>query len=206
MSSRPIDQKRLTIAEFLKAYAKAEERYELVDGIPVMMAGANRRHVRIMANLVRRLGERLDGGPCEVLAADMGLAVSEYTYRLPDVGIYCDPRDTGPAAVEPMTLSHPKVLIEILSRSTEANDHTSKLDEYQAITSVDTIVLVHSSRNAFTTYERVSDNEWRTIVHLPGQSLRLRDPAVEIAAAEIFERVETERLDAQETGARSPTG
>lgn len=186
MSQAASHAQKLTIAEFLAAYGSREEKFELVDGVPVMMAGANRRHVRIMSNLVRRLAERLDGGPCEVLAADMGLAVSAHTYRLPDVGIYCDPRDTGPADVEPMTMSHPKVLIEILSRSTEVTDHAIKLDEYQAIASVDTIVLVHTSRDAFTTYERVSDTEWRTIVHLPGQQLVLRDPAVTIPAAEIF--------------------
>lgn len=186
MSQAASQAQKLTIAEFLAAYAGREEKFELVDGVPVMMAGANRRHVRIMTNLVRRLAERLDGGPCEVLAADMGLAVSEHTYRLPDVGIYCDPRDTGPAPVEPMTMSHPKVLIEILSRSTEMTDHAIKVDEYQAIASVDTIVLVHTSRDAFTTYERVSDTEWRTVVHLPGQPLVLRDPSVTIPAAEIF--------------------
>ena len=186
MSRAASNVHKLTIPDFLAAYGGREERFELVDGEPVMMAGANRRHVRIMANLVRRLAERLDGSPCEVLAADMGLAVSENTYRLPDVGIYCDPRDTGPFASEPMTLSHPKVLFEILSRSTEMTDHAVKVDEYQAIASVDTIVLIHTSRDAFTTYERVSDSEWRTVVHLPGQALKLRDPAVTIQAAEIF--------------------
>lgn len=186
MSQAASYAQKLTIGEFLAAYGGREEKFELVDGVPVMMAGANRRHVRIMSNLVRRLAERLDGGPCEVLAADMGLAVSEFTYRLPDVGIYCDRRDTGPAEVEPMTLSYPKVLIEILSRSTEVTDHAIKVDEYQAIGSVDTIVLVHTSRDAFTTYERVSESEWRTVVHLPGQPLVLRDPSVSIPAAEIF--------------------
>lgn len=177
---------RLTIPEFLAAYGGREEKYELVDGVPVMMAGANRRHNRIMANLVRRIAERLDGGPCEVLAADMGLAVSQFTYRLPDLAIYCDPHDTGPRDVEPMTLDRPKVLIEILSQSTEKTDHAVKLDEYQAIDSVDTIVLIHVSRNAFTTFERTGPNEWRTIVHLPDQAFNLRDPVLEIPAGEIF--------------------
>ncbi len=177
---------KLTIDEFLAAYAGREEKYELVDGVPHMMAGANRRHVRIMGNLNRRLLERLEGGPCEPLASDMGLQVDPYTYRLPDLAIYCDPRDREPRDVEPLKLSHPRVIFEILSKSTESTDHGVKLDEYQGIESVDTIVFIHASRDAFTTFERASPTEWRSVVHLPEQPLVLRDPAVTITAEEIF--------------------
>ena len=177
---------KLTIDEFLAAYASREEKFELIDGVPQMMARANRRHVRIMGNLLWRLKERLQDGPCEAMAADMGLGVSEFTYRLPDVAIYCDQRDLGPRDVEPLTLEHPKVIIEILSKSTETTDHGVKLDEYQGIASVDTIVFIHPSREAFTTFERASATEWRTIVHLPGQPLMLRDPEVTVTADEIF--------------------
>ena len=179
-------QTPMTVDDFLVAYANVEERYELVDGEPVAMGSANYRHNGLMANLLRRIAERLDGSPCKVLAANMGLSVSAFTYRLPDLGIYCDPREIGPDNGEAMTLAHPKVLIEILSKSTERSDYVHKLDEYQAIASVDTIVFVHRTRDAFTTFERLSETEWRTIVHLPGQPLVLRDPAMTIPAAEVF--------------------
>lgn len=186
MTSPATLPRRLTIDEFFAAYSGRDEKYELVDGVPRMMARANRRHVRIMGNLLWRLNERLQGSPCEALAADMGLGVSEFTYRLPDVAIYCDPSDLGPREVEPVTLHHPKVIFDIISQSTESTDYGVKLDEYQRISSVDTIVYVHPARNAFTTYERISPTEWRTVLHLPGQPLVLRDPAVTITAEEIF--------------------
>lgn len=186
MSTQAHVQPKLTTSQFLAAYAGREEKFELIDGVPQAMAGANRRHVRIMGNLIWRLKERLQGGPCEALAADMGIGVSQFTYRLPDIAIYCDPRDLGPRDVEPMMLHHPRVIFEILSPSTEATDHGIKLDEYQNIESVDTIVFIHPLREAFTTFERALPNEWRTVVHLPGQLLVLRDPQVTITAAEIF--------------------
>ncbi len=70
--------------------------------------------------------------------------------------------------------------------STESTDHGVKLDEYQDIESVDTIVLIHASRDAFTTFERAGPTEWRLVVHLPGQPLVLRDPVVTITVDEIF--------------------
>ena len=49
------------------------------------------------------------------------------------------------------------------------------------------------------TFERVSDSEWRTVVHLPGQPLVLRDPVVTIAAADVFAGVTPREV--AETGA-----
>ena len=178
--------RKLTVDEFLTHYAGRAERYELVDGVPQLMAGANRRHVRVTRNLLVALTNQLAGSSCEAMAVDMGLEISEFTYRLPDVAIYCDPRDLGPRDVEPMKLNYPRVVFEILSLSTASADHGVKLDEYQALASVDTIVFIHAARDAFTTFERASPTEWRTSVHLPGQPLSLRDPPVTIAAADIF--------------------
>ena len=177
---------RLTIDQFLAEYSNREERFELIDGVPQAMAGTNRRHARITRNLLVALTNKMVGSRCEAMPSDMGLEVSEYTFRLPDVAIYCDERDLGSRAVEPMRLRYPKVVIEILSKSTESTDHGIKLDEYQAIDTVDTIVFVHASRDAFTTFERAGPGEWRTLVHMPGQLLTMRDPAVTITADELF--------------------
>lgn len=186
MSTRPISTDKLTLAEFLADFGGREGRFELVDGEPVLMAGANRRHMLILGNLFLRLSERLAGGPCRVLSAGMGLATTDNSYRLPDLGIYCDPRDFAPMSPEPMTLAYPKVLIEILSRSTERGDYGNKLDEYCALPSVDTIVHIHAKRDAFTVFERMAPLEWLSTVHLPGRPLVLRDPAVDIPAELIF--------------------
>lgn len=186
MATRALPKHRLTIDEFLDSYGAREGRWELVDGEPVMMAGANRRHGRVMRNLVSRIDERLRGGPCEVFVADMGVFVSETSYRLPDVAIFCDPRDTAPMESEPRWLEHPRVLIEVLSPSTIQTDRARKIDEYQRLPSVDTIILVNAEHRTFSTHERVSDVEWRTVLHMPGQPLVIRDPALVIPAEEIF--------------------
>ena len=177
---------KLTIDEFITAYADRPGRYELVDGEPRMMAGAKRRHGRIMRNLVWRLSDRLQGGPCEVFGSDMGLEIDDDNYRLPDVAIYCDPRDLGPTEDDLTRLRFPKVVIEVASRPTLAVDYDTKMMEYMDLDSVGTIVFIHPKRLRLTTVERVEGNEWRTVLHLPGQPLILRDPAVTVTAEEIF--------------------
>lgn len=179
-------RKRLSVEEFLSRFGGREGRRELVDGVPVMMAGATRRHARVMRNLLRRIAERLDGTGCEVFAADMGVKVSEHGYRLPDIAVFCDPRDLGARDDEPTVLEHPRVLIEIVSPSTEKGDHLVKLDEYQRLPSVEAIVFVYPDRRAFTTFERQGDNAWLSVVHAAGQALRLRPLDVVVPAEEIF--------------------
>lgn len=46
-----------------------QERIELIDGAPVMMAPPSRAHQKISGELGRQLGNYLDGKKCEVYAA-----------------------------------------------------------------------------------------------------------------------------------------
>jgi Uma2 family endonuclease len=187
MNSRePIIPARLTGNTYPAASGTRGARYELIDGVPVKMADGNRRRARITANLIWRLKVLLQGSSCEPFGSDIALEVSPITFRQPVAAIYFDPRDLGPTDLEPTSFRYPKVVFEILPGAVRGPDHIFKLDEYQRLPSVDTIVFIHSNRDAFTTYERAGENEWRTIVHLPGEPLRLRDPVVEIGAAEIF--------------------
>ena len=54
-------RQRLTVGEFYEWVAAREQKYELVDGEPVMMAGADRRHDRIAGNAIGVVGSHLQG-------------------------------------------------------------------------------------------------------------------------------------------------
>jgi Uma2 family endonuclease len=185
-------EQRLTVEEFFDLYGGREDRYELVDGVPEMMAGGTRRHARVSRNLLVALATKLSGGPCEPFGADMAVRTGDRTVRLPDVTISCDPADLqgdDDATEEVRFLSSPRVLIEVLSPSTTKSDRTGKLLEYQSLASVDSIVLIDPRRRSFSLYERVSELRWLNTLHLPGADLTLRDPAVTLTADEIFEGV-----------------
>ena len=80
----------------------------------------------------------------------------------------------------------PKILFEVLSNSTEANDRRIKVPEYQAIETVMLIVLVDTREQRIETFERVSANEWRNIKHVAGSDLVVADPPMTLSAAEVF--------------------
>jgi Uma2 family endonuclease len=56
MTGRREAQRRMTAAEFLEWCTFQEDRYELVDGVPVAMAGAKQVHDRLTVNAIIALG------------------------------------------------------------------------------------------------------------------------------------------------------
>ena len=63
----------MTVEEFLEWNLSQDQRYELVDGVPVplrAMAGAKAEHDTIVVNLIAALHSQLRGSPCKPRTAD----------------------------------------------------------------------------------------------------------------------------------------
>jgi Uma2 family endonuclease len=140
MSAAPKSRK-LTAAEYFTIEEKSDVKHEFFDGEMFAMAGASREHNALTRNLVIELGGRLKGGPCEVFVADQRVKVDRtglFTY--PDVLIVCGPAEYAPENRD--TLTNPRVVIEVLSDSTERYDRTTKFRHYQRLPSLQEYVLV----------------------------------------------------------------
>ncbi len=122
------------------------------------------------------------------IGSDAVLQTREDTARLPDIGVYCDPRDLDFGDDEYRALRFPRAVFEVLSPSTRSSDLSRKLGEYKAMMSVRSIVYVDPVPRTFETWERLGEREWRNMSFLPGAALRLADPALDIPADEIFAR------------------
>lgn len=178
---------RMTIEEFLSWQTGQEQRYELVDGQPLAMAGAKLRHDRVTVNAISEVRRQLraNGSPCDAFTADIGIRTQSGNIRRPDVSVLCPPLDE-----EAMTSDSPRLVIEVLSESTERVDRLIKLDEYKAIPSLSYIVIVAPTRVEAGLWFRDAAGEWRselalelaTTLEMPGLSLAL-------GLASLYERV-----------------
>ncbi|MGE0258690.1 MAG: Uma2 family endonuclease [Alphaproteobacteria bacterium] len=83
-----------------------------------------------------------------------------------DITVTCEPGGYRGIAPEPL------LIVEILSPSTERDDHFIKLPDYRAIPSLREILNVESERVAATVYRR-QPNGWDTI-ELDGSDSRLQ--------------------------------
>ena len=87
--------KRMTLAEFLEWDDGTDRRYELLDGIPVMMAPSLESHGEIALALGAEIRARLQH-PCRVIS-EAGIAISDRTdtYYVAYLAVTCAPREPG---------------------------------------------------------------------------------------------------------------
>lgn len=180
----------LTEHEYLRRERAAEFKSEFYRGETFAMAGASFGHTLICSNLVGRLQQLLRGRNCTVHQSDLRVKVQAsglYTY--PDVVVVCG----EPQFIDDVqdTLLNLKVLIEVLSESTEAYDRGVKGRMYREIPSLDEYVVVSQMEPFVETLLRQPEGAWlqRSAGSLEGE-LHLESLGVRIPLSEIYRQVE----------------
>jgi len=144
--------------EYLERERKAETRSEYIRGEIFAMAGASIRHGRIVRNLVATLDAALAGGPCEVFATDLRLAVNSagmYTY--PAVMVVC----SDPIVIDKHndTITNPIVILEVLSDSTNY-DRGQKFQYYRTLQSLQEYFTISQDEMHVERYTRQQNGQW----------------------------------------------
>lgn len=158
MSAVPKPRK-LSVEEYFAIEERAERKSEFYNGEMFLMAGATFAHNVVLRNLVGEIYILLKHGKCQVFFNDQRIKVDRtglYTY--PDLLIVCDEPEF--ADENRNTLTNPKVVIEVLSDSTERYDRTTKFRFYQQIPSLVEYVLVAQDEPLVERYVRLDDGSW----------------------------------------------
>jgi Uma2 family endonuclease len=108
-----------------------DERYELIEGIPYMMAPApSHQHQRAVREIGRQLANYLDGKTCEMFSAPLDVRLNadekDDTVVQPDILVVCDESKIDKRGVK----GAPDFVIEVLSQTTRNYDSTLKLGLY----------------------------------------------------------------------------
>jgi Uma2 family endonuclease len=150
-----LTRQRLSVEEFYAWVVGRDEKYELVDGQPVMMAGANRRHDRIAANAIRVVGNHLQGHRCQPFTSDTYIRIPAGNRRQADMGVDC-----GRFADESLDASEPVLVLEILSPTMRTFDRNDKLEEHKTVPTLEYILLVDPDYPQVRLYRRDNDRNW----------------------------------------------
>jgi Uma2 family endonuclease len=112
------------------------------------MAGGSPDHAAVAGNILTLLNNALRNRRCRAFTSDLRIRVRATglgTY--PDVSVVCDELELDPEDPKGQTVVNPRVLVEVLSPSTEEYDRGEKLEHYQKIASLAEILLVsHDQR------------------------------------------------------------
>lgn len=191
MSAQPASD--WTIEAYLAFERSQSDKHEFVDGQIVQQAGGSRNHSLISANLISSLHIQLRSHPCSVYGSDMRLAIPHVRrYVYPDVSVACETASFEDAHED--TLTNPRVIIEILSPSTERYDRGKKFQAYQTIDSFqeyllvaqDTVLIEHFVRrsDALWTFEVVTERAATLSLASIGCVLHLEDVYAKVVVAE----------------------
>jgi Uma2 family endonuclease len=183
---QPNDSGYMTPDAYLDFELSSPVKHEYVAGLIFAMTGVRYHHAVIVNTLARRLQNHLDGGPCDAVSNDMKVHIyaeeGEF-YYYPDVVVTCEP-----PGGQSLVVDKPRLIIEVLSPSTERTDRSEKRLNYRHIASLEEYVLV-AQRPYEVILHRRSEN-WRPLVLATPESIvEFRSIGFSIKLEQIYERV-----------------
>jgi Uma2 family endonuclease len=158
MNTQPI-QAYFTPEEYLELERNSSFKHEYQRGLMYAMAGAKRSHIKITGNMHLLIANFLADLPCDVSIADMKVKIKEADcYYYPDISVTCDKEDLES---EEDFIVGPKLIIEVLSKSTERFDRSEKFLNYQQLASLEEYVLVNQNKVQVECYRKQPSGEWQ---------------------------------------------
>jgi Uma2 family endonuclease len=163
--------------------ANQDVKYEYIDGQIYMMSGGSLAHSRISSNTLRTLEDALGSQSCYVYNSDASVRVTETRYTYPDASVSCDPSDQP--ATEQMEVQAPRVVVEVLSDSTEGKDRIKKAHLYHTCPTIQEYVLIATRYQAVEVQRRAGD-EWTIHLFGPGGEIELTSIGVRFPLSALY--------------------
>jgi Uma2 family endonuclease len=163
---------RHTFAEYIELEQRSREvKHEYVAGEIFAMAGGSVEHSALATTMLGLLFTHLRGGPCRPYGSDLQISIRAAevaTYA--DAAVVCDPVECD--ADSPTYVSNPRVIVEVLSPTTERYDREQKRLYYQQLDSLREYVLVAQDRRRVEVWSR-ADSAWDHAVYTQGSQAQL---------------------------------
>jgi len=177
----------MTIDEWRELVRKSHDvKYEYIDGQVYLMSGGTANHARIGSNVVRALEDALGEGPYNVYNSDLSVRLSETRYAFPDASVTCDERDQG----EEDMVQSPRLIVEVLSDSTEAYDRGKKFALYRQCPTIEEYVLIATDHQAVEVFHRTPEgwSAYHARLYGSGDTIELTSLKTQFPLAALYRR------------------
>ena len=177
------EPRHITVDEWRELERTSHDiKHEYIDGQVYATSGGSLAHGRIGLNACMSLENALlaRGKPCFVYNSDVATRLSSSRYIYPDASVTCDERDQP--APDRTEVQAPRVIVEVLSDSTEAYDRGRKFGFYCACPTVQEYVIIATKYQTVEIHHRTAQT-WTYDAYGPGDvidimSLDVRIPVV----------------------------
>ena len=158
MSARLAQSERKTVEAFLdwSRTLPDTDNYELVDGVPVAMAGDSLRHNLTKLALARSLQDAVAraGLRCAVFTDGVNVKIDTFNARIPDCSVQCTPLgDLDSMLVEPV------IAAEVTSKASERDDSGEKLTRYFTVPGIQHYLIVRPEQGVIVHHRRTGGSD-----------------------------------------------
>jgi len=168
--------------EYLNIERDNPVRHEYRRGLVYAMVGGTDNHDRIALNLLTLVNLHLGVSECRFHSGNVKVNYQDEFYYYPDAFVTCDPRDRQDRYIK----RHPKLIVEVLSTSTEDFDSGAKFEDYKQIESLEEYILISQESQRLECRRRTSENTWKTTIYGRGDLVMLRSINLELAISELY--------------------
>ena len=189
MSAVALSDQFLTADQYLQLERDAETRSEYVNGSVYAMAGGTRAHALLAGNFLAAVNGQLVGSPCEVYGANMKVHIEKVNaFRYPDISALGGPALTYDEKDD--VICNPNVIVEVLSKSTEAYDRGDKFALYRLLDSLAEYVLVSQDKVEVEVHRRVGPGKWAsTLYNAKEDTFELTSVGCSVRLSDLYDKV-----------------
>ena len=175
----------LTTKQFLE-FSFSDRKAELDRGVIRVLDGVTVRHADIQGNLLAAMHGMLRGTSYQPYMSSMPIRTGERSVRRADLVIVHGKQ--GPEHDDDDAFDDPIVIFEIVHVGPPRTDLAIKLDEYRALASADTIVVVDAVSERLRVIQRAGQDSWTDQAYTVPIDLRFPSPGVVLPHADVFTR------------------
>jgi len=163
-------------------------RYELIDGVAYNMTGSSEEHGHIVNNISTLISSHIGRrGSCRAYQ-NQYVKIPNRPSSVPDVVVTCNNTDWDKEKkLKPFKIQHPRIVVEVLSPSTEKFDRKEKFARYRCCPSLEVYILVSQDEPHVEVYRRTSG--WMVEHYSSGQTIRLDQIGLDLLIDEVYEGV-----------------
>lgn len=180
-----MSRRRYTFADYLDVEEESPlVKHEYVHGEILAMAGGPIEHAALSAAMVGLLMAHLSGTPCRAYSSDLRIRIpSEGIGTYADATVVCDPVERDPAS--PTHVTNPRVIVEVLSASTEDYDRNEKRLYYQQLPSLREYVLVAQDQLRVEVW-KPNNGQWTASIYGSGETATLPSIAFDLDIDQLY--------------------
>ncbi len=177
---------KMTADEFLEWEEKQPGKHEFIKSEIFAMVGVTRQHATVAGNVFSFLMLHLRGTRCRAYMAEMKLRLEAAdAFFYPDVFVTCSEVDHQAERF----MTGPRLIVEVLSESTEAYDRGEKFEKYRLFGTLAEYVLISPIKRKVEIFRLDTSGHWVLYEYGGDESVQFASLDLTIESSALYENI-----------------